>query len=224
MALTHDPFSPSPDHPDWSVDKFAKDTTYFADMVSYMDKVVGRIADKLDELNIRDNTLILFTGDNGNHRTIYSKLDGRWIQGGKSKMTMAGTHVPFIANWSGTTPPNQVSDDLIDFSDFLPTLVDLAGADIPEDHIIDGKSFYPQLLGKKGNPRDWIYMYYWGRGRNLLQKKECAQTKQWKLYDNGEFFDFIKDPLEEMPIASQNLTKEQAKIKTRLQEVLDNIK
>ncbi len=224
MVLTHDPFSPSPDHPDWKVDKFAKDTTYFADMVSYMDKIVGRIVDKLDELKIRDNTLILFTGDNGTHSSIYSKLNGRLIRGGKSRMIAAGTHVPFIANWAGTISPNQVSNNLIDFSDFFPTLADLAEAEIPEDLVIDGKSFFAQLMGERGTPRDWVYMYYWGRGRNLLEKKESAQTSQLKLYDNGEFYDFITDPLEKKPIADHELTEEQVMVRTRLQDVLDNIK
>ena len=54
MVLTHDPFSPPPDHPHWAVDKFANDTTYFAGMVSYMDKIVGRLVKKLDELKLRD--------------------------------------------------------------------------------------------------------------------------------------------------------------------------
>ena len=224
MVLTHDPFSPSPDHPDWNVDKFAKDTTYFADMVSYTDKVVGRIVDKLDELKIRDNTLILFTGDNGNHRTIYSKLNGRWIQGGKSKMISAGTHVPFIANWSGKISPNQVSDNLVDFTDFFPTLAVLGGAEIPEDLVIDGKSFLPLLVGETDAYRDWVYMYYWGRGRDLLKKRESAQTARLKLYDNGDFYDFIVDPLEKKPIADNDLTTEQILVKKQLQNVLDNIK
>ncbi len=224
MVLTHDPFSPSPDHPDWKVDKFANDTTYFSDMVSYMDKVVGRIVEKLDELKIRENTLILFTGDNGNHRSIYSKIGGRWVQGGKSKMISAGTHVPFIANWSGKISPNQVSDNLIDFTDFFPTLADLGGAETPEDLVIDGKSFLPLLLGEKDVHRDWVYMYYWGRGRDLLKKRESAQTAQLKLYDNGDFYDFIADPLEKKPMADHELSTEQILVKKELQDVLDNIK
>jgi len=224
MVLTHDPFSPSPDHPDWNVNKFAKDTTYFADMVNYMDKVVGRIVKKLDDLNLRENTIIMFTGDNGNHRTIYSKIGGKWVQGGKSKMISAGTHVPFIANWSGKISPNQVSDNLIDFTDFFPTLADLGGAEIPDDLVIDGKSFLPLLLGDTDKHRDWVYMYYWGRGRDLLKKRESAQTSQFKLYDNGEFYDFIANPLEKDPLTDAVLTKEHQLEKLKLQKVLDNIR
>jgi hypothetical protein len=67
-------------------------------------------------------------------------------------------------------------------------------------------------------------MYYWGRGRNLLEKRESAQTTRLKLYDNGDFYDFIADPLEKKPIADHDLTKDQVIVKKQLQKVLDNIK
>ena len=139
-------------------------------------------------------------------------------------MTAAGTHVPLIANWSGQIRGGQIADDLIDFSDFMPTLVQAAGAAFPADLIIDGLSFYPRLIGKESGPREWVYFYYWGRGRNLLEKRESAQTRQWKLYDDGLFFNFIADPLEKKPIAPDLLTDDQDKVKKQLQEVLDNIK
>ena len=116
-------------------------------------------------------------------------------------MISAGTHVPFVANWTGKISPGQVTNSLIDFTDFFPTLAELGGAEIPGDLVIDGKSFLPLLTGEKNTHRDWVYMYYWGRGRNLLKKKESAQTAQLKLYDNGDFFDFMADPLEKDPLA-----------------------
>ena len=71
-------------------------------MVQYMDKLVGRIADKVDSLGLGEDTIILFTADNGTNRTIRSNWEGREIQGGKAGMKDNGTHVPLVARWKGT--------------------------------------------------------------------------------------------------------------------------
>jgi arylsulfatase A len=224
MILTHAPFVPTPDSPEWTNNRNEKNNKYFADMVSYMDKIIGRIVNKLDELGLRENTLILFTGDNGTHINIRSQLGQRWIQGGKSHMTDAGTHVPLVANWPGAVPSNSVCDDLVDFSDFLPTLVDLAQTSLPEDMNIDGQSFYPRLRGEKGTPREWVFMHYWDRGRDKCNTRRCARDKRWKLYDDGSFYDVTNDPLEENPISEDNVIGEIAAVREKLQGVLDRMK
>ncbi|MHC4647973.1 MAG: sulfatase/phosphatase domain-containing protein, partial [Planctomycetota bacterium] len=86
---------------------------------------------------------------------IISKVGDKTVIGGKGRLTDAGTKVPLIANWPGTTPVGKVCDDLIDFSDFMPTFAELAGATPPKDRVIDGVSFASQLMGKRGNPREW---------------------------------------------------------------------
>ena len=130
-------------------------------MVTYMDKIVGRIVDRVGELGLRENTLVIFTSDNGTNRNIKSRmLDGRIIQGDKGNTTDAGTRVPLIANWPGVIPSGKVCGDLVDFSDFVPTFADLTGSSIPDDMILDGQSFLPQLRGKKGKPRKWIFCHY----------------------------------------------------------------
>ncbi|MCP5120360.1 MAG: sulfatase-like hydrolase/transferase, partial [bacterium] len=155
MILVHGPFLPTPD----SADRESKDKQLnFEDMVAFMDKRVGRIAEKAEELDIAGRTLILFIGDNGTHRNLQSTLHGRTIQGGKGLTTDAGNRVPFIGYWPGVIPAGQVSEDLIDFTDFLPTALDVAGAAAPAG--LDGRSFLPQLKGERGNPREWIYTYY----------------------------------------------------------------
>jgi arylsulfatase A-like enzyme len=223
MVLTHDPFVPTPDSKDWGINKNKKNIQYFQDMVHYMDKQVGRIVKKLDELGIRKDTLIIFTADNGTSRHIRSKRNGNWIQGGKSLMTDSGTHVPLIANWSGTIPSGQSSDNLIDFTDFMPTFADVAGTHLPEESRFDGISFYPTLVGDEGPIRKWVFMYYWGRGRNIMKTRRCARNKRYKLYDNGDLYDLLNDPLEEYPMASKE-SKELHMVKRRLQEVLDTMK
>ena len=101
MVLVHDPFVPTPDSDDWIHKKkrFKNDTSYFKDMVSYTDKIVGKIMDKLTDLNIAENTIVIFTGDNGTHPSIYTQMTNEVIQGGKGNTIDAGTHVPLIVHW-----------------------------------------------------------------------------------------------------------------------------
>ncbi len=161
MILPHDPFRPTPD----SENPKSKDgTSNYQDMVAYVDKMVGKIVNKLDELGLRENTLVLFTCDNGTSGSIKSELNGKMVQGGKRQMTDAGTHVPLIANWPKTIPGKQVKEDLVDFSDFLPTLLDAAKSPLPTNLTLDGQSFLPQITGKQGNPRKWVHCFYRVKG------------------------------------------------------------
>jgi arylsulfatase A-like enzyme len=149
-------------------------------------------------------------------------MRSRVIQGGKGGTTDAGTHVPLITNWKGVVPEGKLCSDLIDFSDFLPTLAEVAGASLSENVSIDGRSFLPQLLGEEGNPRDWIFCHYdpqWGKRK----QKRFARDKRWKLYHNGELFDVQVDPLEENPVKSDWGGREAGEARQRLQAVLDSM-
>ena len=84
------------------------------------------------------------------------------VRGGKGTLTDRGTHVPLLVRWPGQIEAGSTCDDLIDFSDFLPTLCDLAQASLPAEEI-HGRSFAPQLLGKPGNPREWIHIQHEGQ-------------------------------------------------------------
>ena len=109
-TLVHDPYVPTPDTIGdrdrgqganrRSRDKARKKTNFVA-MVNYMDKIVGKIVKKLEAVGQLENTLIVFTSDNGTHRPIKSKWNGRMIQGGKGDTKDMGTHVPLIAYWKG---------------------------------------------------------------------------------------------------------------------------
>lgn len=101
MILVHNPFLPTPDSESRTSKNKQKN---FEDMVAYMDKLVGQIAQKTDDLGIAEDTLILFTGDNGTNTAIKSTLHGTVIKGGKGKTTDAGTREPLIAYWPGTVP------------------------------------------------------------------------------------------------------------------------
>ena len=190
MILVHSPFIPTPD----SAERKNKNKQQnFEDMVAYMDKLVGRLIKKTEQLGIADNTLFLFVGDNGTGRSLRSQLGGTTIRGGKGAMTDAGTRVAMIGYWPGTIPPGRESNDLIDFSDFVPTLLEAAGDDAPAK--FDGRSFLPQLQGESGNPRDWIYMYYCPRPEKSKQVR-FVRNQRWKLYGDGRFYNVAADPLE----------------------------
>ena len=221
MALTHAPFVPTPDSADWEKREDKTNPRYFADMVAYMDKIVGRIVKKLDDLGLRENTLILFTGDNGTARGIRSRLGDRVVRGGKGQTTDAGTHVPLIANWEGTAPSGAACDDLIDFTDFLPTLAEATGAAVPGNLTVDGRSFLPQLRGEKGNPREWVFCHYFRNPGDAVRR--FARDKRWKLYQNGALFDLSVDALEEHPIRADQDSAEAAIARKRLRPVLDTL-
>ena len=129
-------------------------------MVAYTDKLIGKVVAKLEELHLRDNTLLLILGDNGTGRGTPSKFKGRDVLGGKGTTTEWGTHVPLIGNWPGHFASGKVYTDLIDATDFLPTICEATGTPIPAELKTDGRSFLPQLRGEKGNPREWLYAWY----------------------------------------------------------------
>ncbi len=200
MALVHNPFVPTPGS---EADHHEKSPEHFGAMVTHMDAIVGRIADKVAALGIAENTLILFTTDNGTNRKIRSQFRGRTVRGGKGLTTDAGTRVPLIAYWPGTVPAGAVCEDLVDFSDFFPTFAELGRAQPPAELKIDGQSFAPQLRGEPGQPREWIFCFYHPRPITRAKQKAVrfARNKRWKLYGNGDLFDVTADPMEKSPVA-----------------------
>ena len=152
-----------------------------ADMIRYTDALVGRVVAAVDSLGLRGNTLILFTGDNGTTAGIRSRLGDRVIVGGKSRLSEEGCRVPLVASWKGTAPAGRVLDDLVDFTDFLPTFAEAAGAKLPEGKAIDGRSFLPQLRGEKGSLREWAYCQLGGDW--------FIRDKRWRLSSRGALDD-----------------------------------
>ena len=180
----------------------------FADMVSYMDTVIGRIVNKTVELGIADRTLILVTGDNGTYRSIKSNIGDKVIVGGKGRPTDAGTHVALIAYQPGTVPADQICRSVVDFSDFAPTIAEATGAEPLSP--TDGRSFFPQLLGRKGNPRENIFIYYCPKPETSKPLR-FVRNDRWKLYGNNRLFDVVNDVLEKKPVtgpASEGIRKQ----------------
>ncbi len=215
MILVHNPFEPTPD----SESKKSKDKQKnFEDMVAYMDKLVGRIVQKTEDLGIAKNTLILFTGDNGTNKAITSELNGRTIQGGKGKTTDAGTREPLVAYWPGVVPAGKVNENLIEASDFLPTVLETAGAKLPAG--LDGRSFLPQLKGEPGHPREWTFCFYCPRPERTPPQR-FARDVRYKLYGDGRFYDVEHDVLEQSPL--KDLDAKARAAKAQLQKALSSM-
>ena len=227
MMLTHNPYDPTPDSTDYSEAKGKGKTKgasgHFADMVTYMDKLIGKLVARVDEAGIRDDTLIIFLGDNGTGGGTPSKFRGLDVKGGKGTSTTWGTHVPLIANWPGKVPAERVSADLVCSTDFLPTLCEIGGATIPSGLKIDGHSFFPQLRGEKGNPREWLYAWYNPSG-GPKAKAEFAHDARFKLYSDGRLFNVQADDKEKQPLADAALDGKARAAKAKLQGALDRFK
>jgi len=223
MMLTHSPFDATPDCPDYLEVQNGKgkkgSAGHFSDMTAYTDKLIGKLIAKLDELKLRDNTLVLVLGDNGTAKGMPARFKGRDVQGGKGTTTEWGTHVPLIGSWPGHFASGKTSQDLIAATDFLPTLCDAAGIAVPADLKIDGRSFLPQLRGEQGNPRDWLYAWYNPSGGATAQA-EFAHDASFKLYTNGKFFNVEKDDLEKSPLADSALDANAKATKAKLEAAL----
>jgi arylsulfatase A-like enzyme len=228
MVLVHNPFVRTPDTigneaRTQAANKAPKNKEQqkenFVAMVEYMDKIVGRLVEKVQAIGQEENTIIVFTADNGTNRSITSRWQGQDIKGGKGGMKDMGTHVPLVASWPGRSPRAAVTDDLVDFTDMYPTLADAAGVSCGEGDPIDGRSFLPQLLGQAGHQRDFVFLHYqpyWN-----AQPGQFARTQQYKLYRDGGFFDVPKDLEESNNLDSGNVGVGAAKAKQMLTGVLN---
>ncbi len=221
MVLVHDPFVPTPDSKEWNDTgrRLEEDTKYFSDMVHYADMLVGRIVNSLKENGIFDNTILIFTGDNGTNRSIVSETNYGIVKGFKGNTTDAGTRVPLVISWPGMIPESLTYEGLVDFSDFMPTFADLVQVDM----VTDGKSLLPLLKGKEFTEKEEIFMHYdprWGANVNKY-RNQFARTKEYKLYQDGKFYYLPQDILEQLPLADSSLTEEQKKIRSELQKLID---
>jgi arylsulfatase A len=210
MSQMHAKFMRTPDTKPGTQD-------YYGDNNAYMDKLVGQLVAALDRLQLREKTLIVFTGDNGTapHGADRAKVNGRPISGKKGNMLEGGSRVPLIVNWKGTTPAGKVLRDLTDFTDFLPTFAELAGAPLPEGATIDGHSFAAQIQGQPGRPREWVYVQ--------LNQKRYVRDQRWKLTGQGELFDLKDAPFQEVPVPADSDDPDARAARAKLKAVLDGL-
>lgn len=235
MALTHNPFVPMPITK--GVDqlslkeKLSGDIKNFPDMVRYTGILVDRFLNKLDHLGIAENTIVIFTSDNGNYRSLVYQMNGRTVIGGKGLPLDAGCHAATIAWWKGKINPGSTCDDLIDFSDFLPTIAQAGNAKLPTDRVIDGRSFLARLegnsyVGPQYTPRSAIFIHYDKSPDSEepdFHRVRFAFDGRYKLYLDGRMFDVLWDFEEQNPLGFPSNSPEVKSIRTDLQQVLDQM-
>lgn len=208
--LVHGPILRTPDTKPGSTGQEA----LYDDNIAYLDKQVGELVAELEKLGLREKTLIVFSGDNGTAKRS-GTIGGREIHGAKGSTLEGGSRVPLIANWPGVTAKGKVLRDLTDFTDFFPTFAEVAGARMPEGVKFDGHSFAPQLRGKNGEPRDWIFVQ--------LGAKWYARNDGWKLNQSGELHDLSDAPFVEKPVTAENQSAAAKIARGKLQAVLDEL-
>ncbi len=207
MVHVHGDIQPTPDSlPD------SKDL--FSDNILYMDKLVGNLVNELETLKIRENTLIIFMGDNGTGKgqDPLSTIGGRNLSGMKGSMLECGGLVPMIASWPGQTPAGKVSADLVDSTDLITTFAELAGAALPKKTVFDGHSIAPQLRGKAGKPRNWVF--------NQLARMWYVRDAHFKLNHLGELYDMSGAPFLETLVEVDHQSPEAKAARARLSAVL----
>jgi arylsulfatase A-like enzyme len=197
-----------------------KHPTYAA-MVEEMDRAVGMVLDQLDELKLTENTIVIFTSDNGGLSTGEgSPTTNLPLRAGKGWMYEGGIRVPTIVRWPGVAGPGSTCATPIISTDYYPTLVEATGKAPAAQNSLDGVSIVPLLRGQSIPERTlyWDYPHYGNQGG--LPSSAIREGK-WKLIEwreDGalELYDLDADPGE-----THNLAKTHAKIAARLQELLE---
>lgn len=204
LSHVHGELLPTPDSAPGSTD-------LMADNIAYMDKLVGQLVAELDALKLREQTLVIFMGDNGTGKGQADRatIGGKLLSGTKGTMLECGGLVPMIACWPGKTPANRVCADLVDSTDFVATFAALTGSTLPAVKIFDGQSLAPQLLGQPSRPRAWIF--------NQLARRWYVRDAQWKLNEKGELYNMSDAPFSEKLVTVPNDAR------TRLEAVLKQL-
>ena len=177
-------------------------------MITYMDQVVGDIMAKLKEHGLEQNTLVLFTGDNGTHKSITSKLPGK---GGKGSMTEAGSRVPLLAWRPGTIKP-AVRDELFCLVDVLPTIHSIVGIELNRN--VDGMDLSHLLVGGEGTKRKHVLINY-GRGFFVREKR-------FRLNQDGKQYDIPITSYASRYSEAVTTDSAHAADRARLQKILDD--
>jgi arylsulfatase A len=146
------------------------------------------------------------------------------VKGGKGKTDDTGTHVPFIVWGPVVSEAGQKSQELVNFSDVLPSLVEIAGEKLPAGLTLDGRSLVPFIQNPGKTDRQQMFIHYeprWGRQMDKLAR--YAFDTQWKLYEDGSFFDLAADPGEASTLAQDQLEADALLAQQRLKELIDGM-
>ncbi|MES2596149.1 MAG: arylsulfatase [Verrucomicrobiota bacterium] len=161
----------------------------YAAMITRMDREIGSVMNLVNELGLDENTIFIFISDNGPLTGTHAKLAGtdcdffnsnQGLRDGKGTLFEGGIRSPGIVKWKGKIKAGSVSDRVSGFEDWLPTLVEVAGARDKAPTNIDGISLAPTLIGEKQPAREFLYREFAGYGGQL-----CVRKGKWKLIKTG---------------------------------------
>ncbi len=206
MHLVHRPTMHTPDSPPFDGHK------RYDDNIKYMDKQVGELVAELQNLGLRENTLVMFAGDNGTAEGDPSPVHGRMLDGWKGTMLEGGSRVPLIASWPGVTPAGVVSKDIVNFTDMLATFAEIAGRQLPAGFTYDSRSIAPQLRGELGTPREWAFVQ--------ASEDWYVREQGWKLNEHDQLYDMSDAPFTEKLIGPGDWTAASEAARDRLHAVL----
>lgn len=221
-TIPHGAYTLPPDTP-YTSTNWPKQFQVYATMISKLDKDVGKIMKILKDKGLADNTIILFSSDNGANMGFaqFFKSNGI-LSGSKFGLYEGGIRVPFIGYWPGRIKAGTVSDHVMASWDILPTICDFAG--IPKPAGIDGLSFYPELMSKKQPEHEYLYWEYftynynWDKPNGNMMPRNWVESValrigNWKVVKKDmlknktaalELYDLVTDPGEKTDIAKDH--------------------
>jgi len=222
MPITppHGMFNIPDEDPAWQQFKdkpWPEDAKRYAAMVNMVDRQLGDVFALLKKLQLEDNTLVVFCGDNGGmdyfksperprgfHGPNVNPATGQEFRGQKGQLYEGGLRIPMIARWPGRIAPGQVSDLLCYFPDIMPTVAELAGEKTPDD--IDGISLVPELFGvdAAGRKQSQHEYLYWEIGRQTAVRMNHWKAVRPKPDAPWELYDLAKDLSETTDVAAQH--------------------
>ena len=230
--LTHIPVGNTPDNQNSKLSSREQ----FAGMARYADELIGRMVTALDELNLREETIVVIATDNGTDNGAYhgyenlgGRVSGKEVEVGSTMrpkddgyypLREWGVNTPLIVNCPNRIPGGLESDLLVDMSDIFPTITDLADAHLPDDLKPDGFSLAPHLLGQTVDKpwRSWSFTQY--------HQIRVIRDHRFKLFSNGPFFDLSDDPMEKHDLQNnQQLSQDDAaqQAHQRLKNILQGL-
>lgn len=191
-----------PDTAPYTDQPWTDDEKVHAAMVTRLDRDIGSLFEKLEALDIDSDTIVFFCSDNGAAERWEGRFDSSGaLKGRKRDMYEGGIRTPMIVRWPGTVAPNQTSELPWHFADVLPTLADIAGADVPE--AVDGLSVLPTLLGNEQDLTDRpLYWEFFERGYQQAVRKGNWKAIRLALDAPLELYDLSQDPGETRNIAA----------------------
>ncbi|MEO0794364.1 MAG: sulfatase [Verrucomicrobiota bacterium] len=196
----------------------------YAGMLEATDIGIGRVLDKIDELGLRDDTIVVLTSDNGGFNNLVDTARPM-LRENKGWLYDGGLRVPLIVRWPGKVEPGSVTDTRVNHLDFFPTFMEVASIEVADDHILDGESIVPVLTASGELERDRMFFHYpnyaW-HAKNRLGSvviEDKYKLLYWFDDDSVELYDIDLDPSEKKEISSQN-PELSDRLKKRLKEWL----